>query len=255
MRIMQWNIGGGRIREQNSNPLDTLSYTTESMDYLAETIHKYSPDIITLQETHQSSDGTNQAQMLASMLGYNYWKNDTHDMSHIDISQVFGQAIISRFPINEHAFLRLPNPNLTVLSEGGVVIRSHDYGVSSAVVDMPDGKIRVITFHLPALHFFGITPESKEAQDILSAVGRGIEITTYPTIISGDYNLDTSRVLGLLPELNRKGFKETPFSTATTPKGRTLDHIVYFGFNNVSASVINTALTDHYPILAELERL
>ena len=79
MRIMQWNIGGGRIRELDADPVDTSSYTIESIDYLARMATKYAPDIITLQETHQSTDSNNQAQALADAIGFNHWKNDTHE--------------------------------------------------------------------------------------------------------------------------------------------------------------------------------
>ena len=78
MRVMQWNIGGGRIRERDADPLDVSSYAIESQDYLAQIAIKCAPDIITLQETHQSPDGHNQAEVLADAIGFNYWNNDSY---------------------------------------------------------------------------------------------------------------------------------------------------------------------------------
>jgi endonuclease/exonuclease/phosphatase family metal-dependent hydrolase len=253
MRVLQWNIGGGRIRENGADPIDVSSYSTESIIYLARLATEYDPDIITLQETHQGPDGHNQAQALADAIGFNHWKNDTHDESHIEKGQKFGQAILSRFPLIDHIFERLPNPNLTVVSADGEKLHSHNYGISSANVVMPDGIVRVQTLHLPALHFFEITPDMQEGEAVLTAVSQYIEKPTYPTVIPGDYNLDTLFVLDLLPGLREKGFNETSTKIGTTPKGKRLDHIVHFGFRNVSISVLDSALTDHFPLIADLD--
>lgn len=253
MRLMQWNIGGGRIRDHDANPLDVSSYATESLDYLAQIAVAYSPDVITLQETHQSPDGYNQAHALADAIGFEYWKNDTHDESHIEKGQKFGQAIISRFAITNHAFQRLPNPNLTVISPDGETLHSHNYGISSVDISAPDGEIRVQTLHLPALHFFEVTPDMPAGKDIYTTVGTSIEKPTYPTIIPGDYNLDVLFVLDVLTELRKKGFGETPTCSGTTPKGKRLDHVVHFGVRSTDMQVMDTALTDHYPLVMDFE--
>lgn len=250
---MQWNIGGGRIREPSADPVEVSPYSTESVRYLAQIAITHSPDIITLQETHESTGGYSQAQALAEAIGFNHCRNDVHNESHIEKGQMFGQAILSRFPITSHDFQRLPNPNLTVMSESGEVLHSHNYGISSVDIDTPEGEIHIQTFHLPALHFFEVTTEAPESKDVFATVGASIEKPTRPTVIAGDYNIDELFVLDVLTELRKKGFNETPTDRATTPSGKRLDHVVHFEVRNTTVKVLDTALTDHYPLLADFE--
>lgn len=250
---MQWNIGGGRIRKQDADPTDVRSYNEESIDYLAYIATKHNPDIITLQETHQSHDGSNQAEALADKIGLSFWRNDIHDESHIEKGQWFGQAILSRFQITDHTFKRLPNPRLTVMSPEGLELRSHNYGITSVGIDTPLGQICVRTFHLPALHFFDITPDMRAGKDVLDTVSEAIVAPTMPTILSSDFNLNVPSALKLLPILEEKGFQETPSEEKTTPKGKQLDHILHSGFPKVTTFVDNTALTDHFPLIADIE--
>lgn len=253
LRLIQWNIGGGRIRHPDADPTDTLSYREESIEYLAQLAMRYSPDIITLQETHQSPDGHNQAQRLASMIGFKFWVNDIHDESHIEREQLFGQAVLSRFPITGHNFQRLPNPDLATMSPEGLRLRSHNYGVTTVDINLPSGLVRVKTLHMPALHFFGVTPDMPQAKNVLNAVSQAIDTPDMPTLISGDYNLNTSSVLDFLPSLRDRGFRETPVSERTTPSGKQLDHVLHFGFESVATRVDDTALTDHFPLIADIE--
>ena len=251
MKLMQWNIGGARIRLPEADPTDVASYNTESIEYIAKIAAQVNSDVITLQETHENSDGISHAGMLAEALGFEYWVNDTHDESHIEKGQRFGQAIVSRFPIANHVFQPLPNPNLTVVKNGQEA-HSHNYGITTVEVSAPNGRVRVQTLHMPALHYYNVTPNMPVGKDILNTVGESIEAPRCPTIIAGDYNLDSVAVLDLLLGANHKGFREAPANEVTTPKGKRLDHIVYFGFEAVKLTVKNEVLTDHYPVIADV---
>lgn len=250
---MQWNIGGARIRTPEADPTALDSYSIESLEYLAKIALEHEPDIITLQETHEGPDGHNQAQALAEVLGLGFWENDTHDESHIEKGQMFGQGIISRFPITDHSFKRLPNPNLSLVTSDGDELHSHNYGITSVNIAAPGGKIRIQTFHLPALHFFEVTPDMQAGRDVLDVVTSSIEDPTFPTLLPGDYNLDVKNVLDLLPGLKQKGFNEAHTPIGTTPKGKRLDHMLHYGLQDIAIKVIDSALTDHYPLLADFD--
>lgn len=251
MKLIQWNIGGARVRHSEANPSDVTSYSTESVGYIADVIRRVDPDVITLQETHEDEYGVSHTGILAESLGFEYWVNDTHDESHIEKGQKFGQAIISRYPITSHIFQPLPNPNLTVVKDGQEA-HSHNFGITTAEVLMPSGRVRVQTLHMPALHYYNVTPDMPAGRDVLHSVGESIEVPQYPVIIAGDYNLDTVTVLDLLLSSNHKGLREAPADEFTTPKGKRLDHIVYSGFEAVKLTVKDEALTDHYPVIVEL---
>ena len=69
IRTLQWNIGGGKIRDINSDPtkeIDSVisSYSEEGLDYIITNIKELNVDIITLQETH-SDKNTIQAEVIA----------------------------------------------------------------------------------------------------------------------------------------------------------------------------------------------
>lgn len=54
IRTLQWNIGGGLVRLEESDPKDSLSYSVDGIEAIIQKIREYHPDIITLQETHSN---------------------------------------------------------------------------------------------------------------------------------------------------------------------------------------------------------
>jgi len=113
IKFLQWNIGGGRVCAEGKDPTSPESYTEYGIDSIIDVLKDEQPDIITLQETHESS-GYCQTQIIADALGYSYWVNDSYDDSFIEKGQRFGQGVISRYPITEHYFTAFTNPNFNL---------------------------------------------------------------------------------------------------------------------------------------------
>ncbi len=109
LRTAQWNIGGGKIRDPEYVPSDVLlydvfgPYDSDGLESIIDTLDQNKPDIVTLQETHEA-DNFSQTAIIAEALGLPYWVNDTYGESHIDPDYRLGQAIISKFPLSDHAF-------------------------------------------------------------------------------------------------------------------------------------------------------
>ncbi len=76
----------------------------ERFKLILEQIREIDPDIIGLQEVIQRADLDNQAQQLADSLGYDYYFDSVDDESR---DQRFGNAIVSRYPIEETTFRAL----------------------------------------------------------------------------------------------------------------------------------------------------
>lgn len=51
IKTLQWNVGGRRYRDQNTDPLKDV-YTNTNPKYFIDYINAHDTDIITLQESH-----------------------------------------------------------------------------------------------------------------------------------------------------------------------------------------------------------
>lgn len=72
-------------------------------------------------------------------------------------------------------------------------------------------------------------------------------------LLQGDFNMDGVRLAEFLPDLFVGGLEELSLDQPTTPKGRRYDHVVYRGLKLKEVRIIDTALTDHYPVCTTFE--
>src|SRR6185369_2218850 len=98
LKTMQWNIGGAKIRAQGADATDATAFIFDGLEYIANIIQDYQPDIVTLQETHTDAN-VSQAQELARMCGYSHWSNSVYAKSHLEMGQQLGLGIIANYPI------------------------------------------------------------------------------------------------------------------------------------------------------------
>ncbi len=95
-----------------STHLSVLTYNIETDDgdwpgrfaYMLEEIRTMDPDIIGLQEVIQRANLDNQAMQMADSLGYYYYFDSVDDEGNV---QRYGNAILSRYPIEETNFRAL----------------------------------------------------------------------------------------------------------------------------------------------------
>lgn len=250
LKTLQWNIGGGKIKDINNLELD--SYVNEGLEYIINEISKYSPDIITLQETHQS-DNYNQAKIIAEKLGYQYFTNDVYNESHIEKGQGLGQAIISRFPVEGHFFSFFENPNLEVVTPEGEKWISHNKGISKALLQIDNNKnLEVATLHLVPFRRFNVDVLSDDFKGLRENIQNLIYTESDNYLLQGDFNFDNESLVGLidLPNINLKEVLQTK---PTTPRNRKYDHVVYKGLEYTSSETIDGLLTDHYPVISTFE--
>lgn len=249
LKTLQWNIGGEKIRSANSDPMSADSYSENDLDYIIETIIKHSPDIITLQETHRDNSG-NQAQHIADKLNFDYI-NDDYDDSHLESGQRLGQAIISRFPLVDHRFDFFYNPRLTLKRPSGEVWISHNKGFSSCRIKIDNKLMLVGTLHMLPFKKFNLPLENEVTQKILKDA-EGLMSQNNPIfLIQGDFNIDENSLKPYFPNILKNGVNEIEIDTATTPKSRKYDHIIYKGMKLSSFMINDSVFTDHYPLISE----
>ncbi len=250
LTTLQWNIGGGRIREPGAEPTDPTSYHKEDLSYIIDTIKKLNPDIITLQETHADNRSI-QAKQIAEQIGY-FSHNDTYADSHLADNQQLGQAIISRFPINNERFELFKNPRYRLPQPDGSVWVSHDKGISKADLKITETVVfGIATLHLFPFRKFGVDPLSKEAGPFMNNISAKMLPAHKTNLIQGDFNINEPTLTKHFPELFKDGIDEVVQLEPTTPRGRRYDHILYSNLELISSDVVNTVLTDHFPVVSQ----
>jgi len=255
IKALQWNIGGGYIREPEADPALPSSYTRDGLPSMVALLQEHQPDIITLQETHESSADT-QAEVIAKSLGYDNWVNHTCADSHVAPGYKLGQAIISRYPITNQYFDLFSNPGLEVVHDGAV-LESHDKGLTTCVVHLPQGvDLTVQTLQMFPLRKMGVELGSAQARQILSPIQRVmLKRTGMPLLLQGDFNINKGLLAADLPDLFEvPGTAEIPQETPTNTRGRAYDHIIFAGLRPLGPCVVvEEVLTDHFPLITEFE--
>lgn len=250
LKTLTWNIGGGKLLSEDQDPASTPSYTAEGIDEITAFLKSKQLDVITLQEA-QGDDHTNQAESIAKQLGFHVVYDAVSD-SHINHSTTLGNAILSRYPIVAHRSGKFINPHAT-MEWGGVTVTSHDKGFTTAEIDLGQAALAVTTLHLTPLRKFGIPLDSEQAQHILSDVQSKISDNGPRHLIQGDFNIDSATLHEQLPRLINEDMDEISLQEPTTPRGRMYDHIMLRGGKLLDHTVFNNVLTDHYPVMAEIE--
>lgn len=250
IKSIEWNIGGGKIRDKDDDPVLEDSYKIDGFEYMVNLIKKYSPDVITLIETH-ANDKTIQAKEIASKLGYEYWVNDIYDHSHLEKGMGLGQAIISKFPINSHNFTFFYNPKFRIIRPNGEEWISHNKGLTSCNVKIGEKELQVMTLHLIPFRKFEIPLDNPEVVKVKDSISDLINIKSKYLLLQGDFNVDDKSLKNFLPKVMLHA-DEVLLDLPTTPKGRRYDHVIYKGIKFIKSEVVET-LTDHYLVYSEFE--
>lgn len=249
IRTVQWNIGGGKIRNGEADAATPESYAHEGVSYIVDKLKEYAPDIITFQESH--ADGNEvQAEIISKELGLSYFINDRYDESHIDATQGLCQSILSRFPIKNHSFEFFFNPHFRKTMDSGEEWRSHDKGISTCRIDTNEFELTVQTLHMIPFRKFGVEFTSPEAQKVRVSVENLLEQEKSPYVLQGDFNCEN--VSAFLPGIYEHDAVEAGGMEATTPKGRRYDHVFVRGLRVDSHRVDSSVMTDHFPLITEL---
>jgi endonuclease/exonuclease/phosphatase family metal-dependent hydrolase len=196
-------------------------------------------DVILLQE--MDWHGT---QEMASVLGYNYlyYPASIHPWT----GKLFGNAILSKWPISRTEKLMLPYTN---------PLTKQQRIAAAATVTVDDLPVRVYSIHLETI----LLSRAKRLEQVRTILEH-IESQEGPEhyIIGGDFNMVGAREISLARAL----FSEAGFESATLEVGATavrflrLDHIYTKGMQLLEAGKETRSISsDHIPVWAVLEVL
>jgi len=253
IKTVSWNIGGAKTLQPGTDPGLMASYNVDAIDDIVEKLKAISPDVIAFQEI-QKNDSYDQAALIASKLGYNYFINESFSWSHNEAGADLGNAIVSKYPIISHQVGTFLNPNISVLWEDGTTAVTHDKGYIQATLDVNGIEVSVLTLHLTPFRKFGMELDDEKALEILADVSEKIiSHSGDRTVVLGDFNIDGATIGHYFPDFREAGFEEASTDGPTTPKNRTYDHLLYKGLQLTDKSIDSDVLTDHYILITDLE--
>lgn len=217
LRIMTYNIRHGRGLGQRVNLNRTLAELATAK-----------ADIIGLQEVDRFSMRSgykDQIKQLATALDM-YWYFAPSLSSGW---RQYGNGLLSKYPIEVGETIRLPS-------------RFEQRTALQAVIKMKQQAINIINTHL------GVSLYERKLQ--MPALLRILQKATLPTIMMGDFNMETDHEL--MTELKGKLHKICT-GQPTFYKGSELDHLfVSSQFQPLKAWTQPSTASDHYPLIAEL---
>jgi len=250
LKIITWNIGGGKILAEGKEVGPLASYVEDGWSHIVETLVQQDADIISLQETHKNKS-YDLVEALAKELGYEHFFHDSTSPSHIDKNYSLGHGIISKYPISDHIFKKFHNPKLQTEWEDGSIATSFDKGFSAVSIDVGI-PVTVTTTHLIPFRRFGVEMNTETADLILKDFEDKVPTQDAPWIVMGDFNIDSPTIQGYFPN-TFKSMSEINLEESTTPRGKKYDHILFKGFKVLEHKVLSSVKTDHYPVLATIE--
>lgn len=266
-KAVQWNIGGSLIRDESDDPTERSSYATEDVGYIVDQLGVYDADVVTLQEAHSDDEGA-QAEEIAGELGYQTCINHSYAPSHLVDGQWLSQAVLSRYPVIDQepktegepmlepeSFTTLRHRDWQARQKSGEVWRWMNKGISVVKLALADdAELSVATLHFPVFERLGVALDTQEAQSVLREA-QGIIAKTVGNLalLQGDFNIDDTNMRWHLHNLFVCGFGQHIQIVPTTPKGQRFDHVLFRGARCLESVTDPTVLTDHYPLITELE--
>ncbi len=182
---------------------------------------------------------------MAQVLGLNYVYGPAY--RHPRYGRLWGNAILSRWPIVGQADLVLPYPN--PFSE------NHRRAVAADVL-VKGRKVRVVSVHLSTA-VIPLSDRLKQAAALTDSLGQ----VSWPVIVGGDFNTGSRQEIKELRQLMRgRRFRQVRLPAGKTALGGALDffnhtlvldHFFYRGLEWQQAGIAHEYLaSDHFPVWA-----
>ena len=254
MRFASWNIAGGHTFSKSLE--DGISYDGENLDYFIDELKKANADIIVLQESHTPIDEReiSQGKIIADALGFSLAGNHPYmNPSHIKPGNQLSLAVMSRYPVVETSFHKVPNPHLTIMRPNGDVWKTYDYGLLNCVLNMEGTPINITDGHLVPLHYFKRDFAEPEFQPVRDDIENFFQtLSEQPTIVGCDFNYND--IQKLFPQIFENDlYRETFTGEETTPGRGQQDHILISKNWNIIKTEIRKVHADHLLCLADVE--
>lgn len=221
------------------------------------------PDIVCLAEVPLDDEFGNSRFLsdFADAMDAADYKADVHEKSWLVEGKFYGNAIISKFRLEEYATLKLPNPRFEIDQPDGSRWILHDKTVQGATIHVEDVSIRLFNLHYFPFHRFNHNMNEPELRPIRTAFIEQLRLKErLPTILTGDFNNADDDLRYAYPELFENGtladavqFGSAQFDDYYNGSKSQIDHILYTSqhFSVKSSQVIHD-YSDHMGLAVEL---
>lgn len=235
MKVMTFNIQHG------------LDYKNQIIDLplFAEYIKRQEVDFCALNEVRGAGNWegyTDQTNALGDALGYNRFFGEAIKVVG---SNPYGNAFLTRYPVKSAEVIHIPDSD----DRSEDVHYEHRCAIK-AVVDVNGKEVMFIVCHI------GLAKaEAKNAVDTLCAI---LDSNDLPAVVMGDFNhtKDSGMLDPLFERLSDSDAateKEGVFTFPSYAPREKIDYILYRNFTCTGCSVLENIVSDHFPIVAELE--
>jgi endonuclease/exonuclease/phosphatase family metal-dependent hydrolase len=242
VRVATWNVREGHAVGGDRPP-------KEFAEEAARLVNEYDIDVLALQEV--DFDPAGRSAMISAIRGGT-------GLGHIGTLPLSpssfaprgrtGLAVASRYPLVGHQHATLPNPDLTVPTDRGLM-HSFDKGLLECVVEIAGRRFSMVCVHLFPFRRFHRDAADPDFRSVWSTLGTLLaEGVTDPMVVAGDFNSADRRLV----------LDNTDVTLIPTMAGRpthgdlSVDEIFYSsGLIAVRTEVIDS-LSDHALCLVEL---
>jgi len=229
---------------------------SSNLDATLAEISRHNADLILLQEVEHAQDGGRQIQpppnymrLRAGMPGYDSWfaypREDPRELPF-----GIGLAIFSRTPLTSRIRIDIPSPPIE-FDFFGKKTTPTDRVMIGARTMLQGREVEVLNVHLLAFFMLGSSIMAHPEQ--IELVGNHLGSSTVPTIVGGDFNVKSHKVL--MESFGARGYRTVQHEKTTWRRQPlVLDHIFCNrSFRCVQNSVVPTKASDHHVLIADLE--
>lgn len=260
MRIVFANVTQCFVYANEVAESESMLFKKFSIPDYIEYFKNINPDILCLSEVLIDDEENNSEfiSRLSEACNLKYYKILRSEKSWIYVGKFYGMAIISKYPIMNYEFFKLPNPKFEIDRPNGDHWIMHDKYAQYAKINTINKNISLFNLHYFPVHHF-----KKDIDDLEMKKPRE-ELTKYfmketldaPTIITGDFNNKNKKLVKVFPELFEFGYLQEAIETDTTiVNGNSqLDHILYTpAYFELISSKAEKFLSDHYSLIVDIE--
>ena len=260
IRVAAYNIAhgrGGKYGGDNWNA-ETRGEREARLRLIADFLSAQAVDIVILNEVDFSSHWSysqNQAEFIARHAGFSYRvEQRNYDLYHPLFKLQFGNAILSRYPINSAELL----PFTPLSKFESVVFGNHD-GVIAELSLNNEINISIVGLHLEVRDPGSRLKAFSVLEELISRADK-------PTFLAGDFNAEKSfdsgsdSVIDRLAEIDgvdyfpRPSFSSDNFTFPSEKPSKTLDWIFIPSSAKVLQGTVPQVLwSDHFPVIVEIE--
>lgn len=235
LRVMTYNI-------HHANPPSKARDSVIDIEAVARVIREAGPDLVALQEidVHNTRSGVDlhEAEALAGLTGMHCYFAKAMDYR----GGAYGDAVLSRFPIEDNLSYQLPAPAGT---------REEVRSLAIIKVRLPGGQ----ETYFASTHL-GLSEEARLLQARrLKEILTGLSL---PVIIGGDFNAtpESAPIRLLDSALTRSCLDDCPLTIPTEQPRHTIDYLMFRPAEAFRAlrtlTIPETYASDHLPVVAEL---